>query len=229
MPVVGTARPPADAGGRAARGARQALRRRSASRPARYRDGRKWSGVGAACRKSGWASSAAISVGSPSIRSLTASSKRCGQSCRRRPAAGPSRPGRGRHCRSRRPARRARAEAVEALVGVDGQLDDRDGGVREGVHQHAPGAVVDAPRVDVRAHPGRGDDVTDLLRQLRQAGRRVVDVEQLLREAVEVVIVRGCGIAVTAVAPSYQCADTTRTAGGRGSTCPNARHALVQW
>ena len=34
-------------------------------------------------------------------------------------------------------------------------------------------------------------------------------------------------MAVTAVALMYQCADTTRIARGRGTDCPNARHARV--
>jgi hypothetical protein len=40
-------------------------------------------------------------------------------------------------------------------------------------------------------------------------------------------MVRGRGIAVTAVALTYQCADTTRTARGRGTAWPKARQALV--
>src|SRR5450759_4141120 len=63
---------------------------------------------------------------------------------------------------------------VEALVGVDAQLHDRDGRVRKGVHKHRPGAVVDAPAVEVRADPGRVDDVAHLRRQLREPGRRVL-------------------------------------------------------
>jgi hypothetical protein len=39
--------------------------------------------------------------------------------------------------------------------------------------------------------------------------------------------VRGCGIAVTAVAWMYQCAETTRIARGRGTAAPNARQASV--
>ena len=39
-------------------------------------------------------------------------------------------------------------------------------------------------------------------------------------------MVRGRGIAVTAVALMYQWADTTRMARGRGTACPKARHAL---
>src|SRR3954471_13908867 len=40
-------------------------------------------------------------------------------------------------------------------------------------------------------------------------------------------MVRGRGIAVTAVACTYQCADTTRIARGRGTFSPNARQAWV--
>jgi hypothetical protein len=40
-------------------------------------------------------------------------------------------------------------------------------------------------------------------------------------------MVRGRGIAVTAVACTYQCAETTRIARGRGTAWPNARQASV--
>src|SRR3954451_1316053 len=40
-------------------------------------------------------------------------------------------------------------------------------------------------------------------------------------------MVRGSSIAVTAVAPKYQWAETTSSARGRGSCRPNARHASV--
>jgi hypothetical protein len=40
-------------------------------------------------------------------------------------------------------------------------------------------------------------------------------------------MVRGRGIAVTAVALMYQCALITRMARGRGTDCPNARHDAV--
>src|SRR5450759_1263663 len=40
-------------------------------------------------------------------------------------------------------------------------------------------------------------------------------------------MVRGRGIAVTAVALMYQCAETTRIACGRGTAWPNALHAEV--
>src|SRR4051794_22981814 len=41
-------------------------------------------------------------------------------------------------------------------------------------------------------------------------------------------MVRGRAIAVTAVAPKYQWAETTSTARGRGSCRPIARHAAVK-
>src|ERR1044072_3201653 len=56
-------------------------------------------------------------------------------------------------------------------------------------------------------------------------GRRI---EQGLGEAVEIVIVLGLGIAVTAVAPKYQCAEMERIARGRGRCRPKARHASVK-
>jgi hypothetical protein len=40
-------------------------------------------------------------------------------------------------------------------------------------------------------------------------------------------MVRGLAMAVTAVAPKYQCADTTSKAFGRGSVEPNRFHASV--
>ena len=40
-------------------------------------------------------------------------------------------------------------------------------------------------------------------------------------------MVRGRGMAVTAVALMYQCALTTRIARGRGTASPNACHAVV--
>ena len=76
---------------------------------------------------------------------------------------------------------------VERLLGVDRQLHDRDVRVREHVAQHRPRAVIDAPAVDVEADPRRLDDLGDLVGQFGQPGRRVLDVEQLLGEAVEVV------------------------------------------
>ena len=75
---------------------------------------------------------------------------------------------------------------VQLLVRVDGQLDHGDIRVGNGVHQDRPGAVVDAPGVDVGADPGRVDRVADLLGEVRQPRRGVLDVEQLRREAVEV-------------------------------------------
>ena len=67
------------------------------------------------------------------------------------------------------------------------QLHDRDVGLGKRVDQHRPGAVVDAPAVDIGADPGGVDHVAHLVGQLGQARRRVLDVEQRLREPVEVV------------------------------------------
>jgi len=55
---------------------------------------------------------------------------------------------------------------VQRLIGIDTELDDRDGGVRKSVHQHRPGAMIDAPAVHVGADPGRMDAITDLGREL---------------------------------------------------------------
>jgi len=63
--------------------------------------------------------------------------------------------------------------------------------------------------------------------QLGQARRVVGDVEELAGEAEEVVDGAGRGIAVTAVACTYQCAETTRIARGRGTARPKARQASV--
>ncbi len=41
-------------------------------------------------------------------------------------------------------------------------------------------------------------------------------------------MVRGLAIAVTAVALTYQCAETIRIARGRGTEAPNDRHASVK-
>ena len=75
----------------------------------------------------------------------------------------------------------------ERLRRVDRELHDRDVGVREHVHEHRPGAVIDAPAVDVEADPRGIDDVGDLARELRVAGRRILEREELVGEAVEVV------------------------------------------
>jgi hypothetical protein len=55
----------------------------------------------------------------------------------------------------------------------------------------------------------------------------VIEGEQLFGEAVEVVIVRGRAMAVTAVAFVYQCADTATTARGRPTASLKARQAAV--
>ena len=76
---------------------------------------------------------------------------------------------------------------LQRLHRVDRQLHDRHVGVGEHVGEHAPGAVVEAPAVVILPDPRRLDGLGDLTRQVGQAGRRVVEGEQLGREAVEVV------------------------------------------
>jgi len=118
--------------------------------------------------------------------------------------------------------------AVQRLHGVERELHDGDVGAGEGVHEHRPGAVVRCPRSRCRRRPDGLDDIADLVGELGQAGAGVVDVEQRLGEAEEVVDGAGPGIAVTAVPPMYQCAETTRMARGRGTERPKARQAWVQ-
>ena len=76
---------------------------------------------------------------------------------------------------------------LERLGGVDRQLHDGHVGVGEQVGEHGPGAVIDAPTVDVEPHPDRLDDLGDLRGDVRCAGRRVLEGEQLVGEPEEVV------------------------------------------
>ena len=75
---------------------------------------------------------------------------------------------------------------------VDGELDDGDVGLGEDVDEDAPGAVVDAPAVvdfDVCA-----EQVGDRARQVGAACRLVLELVELLGEAVHVVdLARLCG------------------------------------
>ena len=93
--------------------------------------------------------------------------------------------------------------------------------------EHRPGAVVDPPAVHVGPDPGRMDDLADLVGELGQSRCGVLDVEQLGREAVEVVDGARSRHAVTAVALMYQCALITRIARGRGTAAPSACQAVV--
>jgi hypothetical protein len=86
--------------------------------------------------------------------------------------------------------------------------------------------MVEPPRVEVLAHPSRHHHLGDLLGQLRQAGREVRDVVEA-RNAGEKVMDARLRIAVTAVALMYECAESTRTARGRGTDRPRTRHASV--
>ena len=75
---------------------------------------------------------------------------------------------------------------------VDGELDDGDVGLREDVDEDALGAVVDAPAVvdfDIGA-----EQVGDRARQVGAASRLVLELVELLGEAVHVVdLARLCG------------------------------------
>jgi hypothetical protein len=128
----------------------------------------------------------------------------------------------------RRQARAQLEVVVPVLRRVDGQLDHGDVGRGEHVRQNRPGAVVEPPRVEVLAHPPRLDDLGDLLGQLRQAGPGYWISSSRGTLAKKSWIVRGCAMAVTAVALMYQCAEMTSTARGRGTVSPSTRHALVK-
>ena len=121
--------------------------------------------------------------------------------------------------RAGRPAR----GGTRGLAGVDRQLHDRDIRVGEGVHEHRPCAVIDAPAVVVEAHP-HGCRLGDLLGSAGSPGAGY-DLEQLVGEAVEVVDGAGRAMAVTAEALMYQWAETTRMPRGAGDLRPKARHA----
>jgi hypothetical protein len=83
--------------------------------------------------------------------------------------------------------RRETEVVVHRLGLIDRQLQDRDIGDGKGMAQHRPGAMVDAPAFVVEPHPLRLDDLRDLSRDIGRARGRIVDREQLVREAVEVV------------------------------------------
>ncbi len=76
---------------------------------------------------------------------------------------------------------------LDRLARIDRELDNGDVGIGEHVREHRPGAVVDAPAVDVHADPDGFGDLGDLLGEGRGPRRGVVEVEQGLREPVEVV------------------------------------------
>ena len=200
----------------------------------------KWSGVGAACAEVGVASAAPAA--SPGV---------VGHARRERPRRSgwaQSKPASGRlqsiarevvhdvaaaddqHASlAQRRQRGAELEVVvERLVGVDRELHDRDVGVGEGVHEHRPGAVVDAPAVGVEPDPASAP--RRRRSRPRARGRRAPDTRpRTARRGTR--RSRGssgaAAIAVTAVALMYQCAETTRIARGRGTVAPNVRHASV--
>ena len=76
---------------------------------------------------------------------------------------------------------------IEGFGGIDRQLHHRDVRGRKSVHQHGPGAVVESPAVAVLPDPGGMGEVRNLLRELRVTWRRVLNTEQLVRKAEEIV------------------------------------------
>ena len=76
---------------------------------------------------------------------------------------------------------------LERFERVDGQLHHRYRRLGEGMHQDRPGAVIDAPAVEVGSHPRRLDHVGDLVGERGQSGCRVLHVEEFRREPVEIV------------------------------------------
>lgn len=119
---------------------------------------------------------------------------------------------------------RLRAEhemVIQRLVDVDRQLDHRNGGIRAGVHQHRTRTVVDAPTVEVGAHPRRMHDSGDIIGEVGRPRSGVLHVEQLAREPVEVI---DGPRESHAVALMYQCALTTSAARHRATARPKLRH-----
>ncbi len=76
---------------------------------------------------------------------------------------------------------------------VDAELHDRDIGLGIDVQEHRPGAVIQSPG-SVRRHRQRRQHVLNATRQGGRAGRGILDLIQLRREAAEVVdgLRRGC-------------------------------------
>ncbi|GLZ53469.1 hypothetical protein Acsp07_30860 [Actinomycetospora sp. NBRC 106378] len=93
--------------------------------------------------------------------------------------------------------------------------------------------VVDAPAVDIGTDPGRVHDLADLadladlVGELGEPGAGWSTSKELGREPVEVVDGARRGMAVTAVALTYQCALITRLARGRCTAVPSECQAVV--
>ena len=187
---------------RSRRRARRAVSPAAAASPARYSSGMKWSGVGHGQRRSRRArcEPRRRSAGARVMISAGVVVEACGPSrSRRRAALQSMRPqvvhdvaaADDQHAAlaQRAPARRrARGGSRTACVGVDRQLHDGDVGVGEGVHEHRPGAVVDAPAVVVEADPRRLRRARRSPRPARgRPGAGYSHREQLVGEAVEVV------------------------------------------
>jgi hypothetical protein len=116
---------------------------------------------------------------------------------------------------------------VDLLTGVDRQLDHRDVCFWKHMGQHRPCSVVQPPAVLVIGDEARPDDCRDFVGKLRRPRRWIVEVEQRLRKTKKSWMTRGLDMAVTALPPMNQCADTMRIALGGVTLWPNSRHAEV--
>ena len=75
----------------------------------------------------------------------------------------------------------------KGLRGVDGELNDGYVGLGKHVSQDRPRAVIDPPRRVIERYDGRLRDLGHLAREIWRTRSGVVEVEEFLREAVEVV------------------------------------------
>ena len=157
----------------------------------------KWSGVGTAARSRRAARARGRRRARSVITSRAASSNRCAQS---KPPSGRSQ-SIGRRLWTmlplRRSARRARATAPVAAPrskwysnGFSALIESCTTGTSasgNSVREHRPRAVIEAPAVVVEPDPARLHHLDHLARDVGRAGRRILDREQLVGEAVEVV------------------------------------------
>ena len=107
-------------------------------------------------------------------------------------------------------------------------LHDRDVGVREHVHEHRPGPVVDPPAGGVDGDPDRIQELRHLDRELRVAGCRVLHPEQLVREAGEVVDRPGFRHGGDGDGIEVPVSRDGQDGTGRPTEVPKARQASVQ-
>ena len=75
----------------------------------------------------------------------------------------------------------------ERFERVDRKLHDGDVRLRIEMGKHAPRSVIESPLVDVETDPLRLHDFRDFLSKFRISGSRIIEIEQVLRKAVEIV------------------------------------------